>query len=132
MRQEEIKVGQTIVHENGFVGIVKEVEGINVTVEITDSGTSCLWHEGELYVGMAEFMTLVKDVPTKLTSTIEIEVQGLEQLEALAEEMSAYESEQSVFKAKLGHGVEFEGTKSDFETFTDGLIQMMKLGNLFK
>lgn len=62
---------------------------------------------------------------------IEVEVQGLEELEALTEEMSAYQDEQSVFKAKLGQGIEFEGTKSDFTAFVDGMVHLMKIGNLF-
>lgn len=60
--------------------------------------------------------------------TIGVEVEGLEKLQELREEMAEMEKETSVFKAELGEGISFEGTKSDFYTFIKGMTDLMQLG----
>jgi hypothetical protein len=150
MRIEEIKIGQTIRHTKGFEGIVREVKGTNmyadVVVEITDSGGyRGLWSEGEIYTGMAEFMTLVKDVPTKSVIEIDVVTNFEDELEKAndlyetlvdiedqmmdirleAEAVASLKNEESVFECDI-QGMTFKGTKSDFAVFIDGVTKMGK------
>lgn len=60
--------------------------------------------------------------------TIGVEVEGLERLQELTKELAEMDRETSVFKAELGQGISFEGTKSDFHTFIKGMTDMMQLG----
>jgi archaellum component FlaC len=49
----------------------------------------------------------------------------IEEIVELAEEIAELEKEKSVFKCDI-QGMKFEGTKSDFEAFIQGVVYMAK------
>lgn len=156
MKVTEMKVGQIIKHDNGFLAEVKAIKkaelgrlsSSDIHLEITDSGTSKYRKVGDKYVALAECCTLVKDVNTNTNNStknnivINVEVNGLEKFreeldeikESLEEVNDGVEAlvdldkETTVFTAELGQGIAFKGTKSDFEAFIKGMSQMMKIG----
>ena len=139
MKFKDIKVGQIVRHDCGFEGEVIEIkenkvkaERSDIKVKITNKGTQSR-SVGTIYTALPEYLTLIKDVKVSTKNNtkfaIDVEVNGLEKLA----ELTQLEKETSVFEAELGNGISFEGTKSDFVVFMQGLKEMMelaeKLGN---
>jgi hypothetical protein len=141
MEFKDLKVGQTVEHENGFIGKIIAIEGnyedADIIIEVTDSGDSS-WSVGYRYEALARYINrIVKHVvptlpvfPEKVTVEAELEFTGLEKLEELigqAEEALEIINEAKPFKANI-QGVEFEGTPAQFESFVATMTKY--LGNL--
>lgn len=142
----DMKVGQIIRHDNGFFAEVKAIKGDDIHLEITSVGSSICHKVGDKYVGLAKCCRLAKNVDHKVSTNnklvIDVEVNGLEKfreelvdvedalmgVRAEAEALSESVKADTVFTAKLGEGISFKGTKSDFEAFIKGMTQMMKTG----
>lgn len=135
---EELEVGQTVEHTMGFTGeIVEIIGGVNshtIKIKVTDSGTSN-YAVGYRYGADADYITrIVPPAPNPHKLTIDVDVTGLEkvaeigqQVVLLAEDMADIRKEESVFKAELGNGLTFEGTKSDFKVFMEGVTEMFSV-----
>jgi hypothetical protein len=139
MELSKLKVGQTVTHANGFTGIIEEIKEkahyTDVEIRVTDQGNS--FNEvGSVWTAMPEYITsIVKEAPSKLRVEAELAFTGLEQLEELvAQATEALEilAEESVFTAEFGQGIKFEGTKSDYKVFIEGLAELTKTGNEFR
>jgi len=135
MEFKDLKVGQTVEHENGFIGKIIAIEGnyedSDIIIEVTDSGDSG-WSVGYRYEALARYINrIVKPaVPEKVKVEAELEFTGLEKLEELigqAEEALGIINEAKPFKANI-QGVEFEGTPAQFESFVSTMTRY--LGNL--
>lgn len=129
---EELEVGQTVKHRSGFTGeVVEIIDSNNVAIKITDKGTGG-YEVGYRYTAMPEYIEeIVKPAPNKQKLTIEVETVGMEkavelgkEMLLLADDMADIRKEESVFKAELGNGLTFEGTKSDFKVFMEGVTEM--------
>jgi hypothetical protein len=139
MELNKLKVGQLVEHDNGFTGeiiSIEETEGryTDVNIRVTDQGTS--FNEvGSVWTAMPEYINkIVKDVH-QFKAVAELEFTGIEKLEELvAQATEALEilAEESVFTAEFGQGIKFEGTKSDYKVFIEGLAELTKTGNEFR
>ncbi|MGE7976666.1 hypothetical protein ACQKOK_28180 [Bacillus cereus] len=129
---EELELGQLVEHDMGFIGEVTELqENETLKIEVTNSGTSN-YEVGYVYYADINYIKrIVAPAPNKQKLTVEVDVTGLEkvaeigqQVVLLAEDMADIRKEESVFKAELGNGITFEGTKSDFKVFMEGVTEM--------
>ena len=129
---EELELGQTVEHDMGFIGEVTELqENETLKRKVTDSGTSN-YEVGYNYHADISYITrIVKPASNPHKLVIDVDVTGLEkvaeigqQVVLLAEDMADIRKEESVFKAELGSGITFEGTKSDFKVFMEGVTEM--------
>lgn len=68
-------------------------------------------------------------MPFNYNSAIQIEIKGLEEVRRQVAELVDAENEQTVFKAEMGEGMKFEGTKSDFEVFIKGVENLHNFVN---
>ncbi|MDF3555562.1 hypothetical protein LAV92_28275, partial [Bacillus cereus] len=132
VKLKELEVGQTVEHDTGFIGEVTEVEPDGaLRITITDPGTSEYEVGYSYYANVNYLKRIVSPAPNKQKLTVEVDVTGLEkvaeigqQVVLLAEDMADIRKEESVFKAELGNGITFEGTKSDFKAFMEGVTEM--------
>ncbi|MDA1509638.1 hypothetical protein PDJ86_22535 [Bacillus cereus group sp. TH36-2LC] len=135
VKLEELEVGQLVEHEAGFIGKVFEVETDGgVRIEVTDSGTSEYEVGYKYYANYNWIVRIVAPAPNPHKLTIEVETVGMEkavelgkEMVLLAEDMADIRKEESVFKAELGNGITFEGTKSDFKAFMEGVTEMFSV-----
>lgn len=132
---KELEVGQMVKHQQGFTGEVVKIEGDKhnntITIKVTEVGSSN-YNVGYRYTAMSEYIReIVAPAPNPHKLTIEVETVGMEkavelgkEMVLLAEDMADIRKEESVFKAELGNGITFEGTKSDFKAFMEGVTEM--------
>jgi len=129
---EELELGQLVEHDMGFIGEVVELQdNETLKIEVTDTGTSN-YEVGYMYHADISYITRIVEPasnPHKLT--IEVDVTGMEkavelgkEMVLLTEDMADIRKEESVFKAELGNGITFKGTKSDFKVFMEGVTEM--------
>lgn len=130
MNVSELKVGQTVKHRGGFIGKIEKILPTTIHIRVTDSGKSGV-RLGIVYYADLEYVTeIIEDVKPKLT--IDVEVLGLEKLQELADKITKTKKENNVFECSLGKDMVFKGTKDEFTAYVAGLIDLMKLGNLFR
>lgn len=135
VKLEELEVGQTVEHEAGFIGKVFEVETDGgVRIEVTDSGTSEYEVGYKYYANYNWIVRIVAPAPNPHKLTIDVDVTGMEkavelgkEMVLLSEDMAEIRKEDSVFKAELGNGITFKGTKSDFKVFMEGVTEMFAI-----
>lgn len=102
--KREFKVGQRVLHSNGFIGRVEAIKGewggsLEMELRVLQAGTS-LEKEGEKYSALSEY---VKEI--------------LPEVEP--------EKEEKVFKCEI-EGMKFEGTASQFDAVMKTLATYMK------
>jgi hypothetical protein len=124
MEFKDLKVGQTVEHENGFIGKIIAIEGnyedSDIIIEVTDSCDSG-WSVGYRYEALARYINrIIKPaIPEKVKVEAELEFTGLEKLEELigqAEEALEIINNTKTIKVNV-QGMEFEGTPVQFESF---------------
>lgn len=132
VKLEELEVGQLVEHDNGFIGKVFDVESDGgVRIEVTDPGTSEYEVGYKYYANIGWIKRIVAPAPNPHTLKIDVDVTGMEkavelgkEMVLLTEDMADIRKEESVFKAELGNGITFKGTKSDFKVFMEGVTEM--------
>jgi hypothetical protein len=124
MEFKDLKVGQLVEHENGFIGKIIAIEGnyedADIIIEVTDSKDTG-WSVGYRYEALARYINrIVKPaVPEKVKVEAELEFTGLEKLEELigqAEEALTIINDAKPFKVTID-GIVFEGTTAQFDAF---------------
>ncbi|HDR3499634.1 TPA: hypothetical protein QCN48_005092 [Bacillus toyonensis] len=129
---KELEVGQEVEHDMGFIGEVIELrEDETLKIEVTDSGTSNYEVGYKYHADPSYVKRIVTPAPKPNKLVVEVEVTGMEkavelgkEMVLLAEDMTDIRKEESVFKAELGNGITFKGTKSDFKVFMEGVTEM--------
>lgn len=151
MKFEELKVGQKVLHTNGFFGEVVKLtnhHSEDVHIKITDKGTSNM-RVGDKYVALPLYLTLVEDVKKKQVLEVEIKTNieevtkqatnmhevlvdvsnELTEIRLEAEALVDIRKDESIFEADLGNGIKFKGTKSDYAEFLEGIAFLTHIGN---
>lgn len=142
MKYSDIEVGQIVYHNyRHFIGVVqgkyRDVLGECVEIEIIkDAGM--LHKKGETYTAIPSCLEYIAsdryrpvgDEHLKLIEEIEMLTIKVAELEdELAEQVEENESlsANSVFKAELGNGIKFHGTKQDYRAFVEGITLFAEL-----